>query len=226
MRDGGASIADQMLAAEMRLAPSVGATVQLVWFDGGKERAGRLLVLIHHLVVDGVSWRILVPDFMAALEAIAAGGLPTLPPRSTSLRGWAQRLAAHAQDAERSKEVSFWSGMLGKPAPCLVEGTLDPDRDTAATARHFTLTLPADITGPLLTRVPAAFHGRINDVLLTALVLAVADWRRRRGGEDSNAVLLEVEGHGREEIFADVDLSRTVGWFTSLFPVRLDPGAL
>ena len=77
--------------------------------------------------------------------------------------------------------------------------------------------------------MPAAFHGGINDVLLTGLVLAVADWCRRRGrgaGQASHAVLLDLEGHGREEIFADVDLSRTVGWFTSLFPVRLDPGAL
>ena len=81
----------------------------------------------------------------------------------------------------------------------------------------------------MLTRVPAAFHGGINDVLLTGLVLAVAQWRRRQGwqrSDESSAVLLDLEGHGREEIFADVDLSRTVGWFTSLFPVRLDPGAL
>ena len=87
--------------------------------------------------------------------------------------------------------------------------------------------MPTAITAALLTRVPAAFHGGINDVLLTGLALAVADWCRRRGrGAASTAVLLDLEGHGREEVFADVDLSRTVGWFTSLFPVRLDPGAL
>ena len=76
--------------------------------------------------------------------------------------------------------------------------------------------------------MPAVFHGGINEVLLTGLVLALADWRRRRGGSGQvdHAVLIDLEGHGREELFADVDLSRTVGWFTSLFPVRLDPGAL
>ena len=78
----------------------------------------------------------------------------------------------------------------------------------------------------MLTRVPAAFHGGINDVLLTGLAVAIADWCRRRGRGASPAVLLDLEGHGREEIFADVDLSRTVGWFTSLFPVRLDLGGL
>src|SRR5262249_15631405 len=92
-----------------------------------------------------------------------------------------------------------------------------------------TWTLPAEVTGTLLTRVPAAFHCGINDVLLTGLALALVDWCRRRGvasSSDSDAVLIDVEGHGREEIFADVDLSRTVGWFSSLFPVRLDTSAI
>jgi non-ribosomal peptide synthase protein (TIGR01720 family) len=88
------------------------------------------------------------------------------------------------------------------------------------------MTLPTSTTGALLTSVPAAFHGGINDALLTALVLAVAHWGRRRQRASLNAVLIDVEGHGREEIFPETDLTRTVGWFTSLFPVRLDPGAL
>ena len=99
-------------------------------------------------------------------------------------------------------------------------------RDLSGGAGHLTLTLPAAVTGALLTRVPAAFHGGINDVLLTALCLAIARWCGRRGRGGGSAVLLDLEGHGREEIFADVELSRTVGWFTSLLPVRLDPGLL
>ena len=205
--------------------------VQAVWFDAGADAAGRLLLTIHHLAVDGVSWRILVPDLAAAWEAIANGREPALPARSTSFRRWAQRLAVEAQDAERVGELSFWSGMLSEPSLSLVEGALDPERDIGGTARHLTLTLPAALTGALLTRVPAAFHGGINDVLLTGLVVASADWCRHRGRggasqSSDHALLLDLEGHGREEIFGDVDLSRTVGWFTSLFPLRLDPGAL
>ena len=211
---------------KQRLAPAAGVMVQAVWFDAGAERAGRLLLTIHHLAVDGVSWRILVPDLAAAWEAIAGGRAPALAPPGTSFRRWAQRLVAHAQDPERVGELAFWTGMLSEPALSLVDGALDPDRDIAGTAGHLTLTLPATVTGALLTRVPAAFHGGINDVLLTGLVLAVADWCRRRERGAGTAVLLDLEGHGREEIFADVDLSRTVGWFTSLFPVRLDPGGL
>src|SRR5262249_31006908 len=132
-----------------------------------------------------------------------------------------------AHDDARVSELAFWRKMLSAPSLPLVDGSLDARRDIAGTAGQLTLTLPARITGALLTRVPAAFHCGINDVLLTGLVLAIVDWCRRRGVALSNdAVLIDVEGHGREEIFADVDLSHTVGWFTSLFPVRLDASAI
>src|SRR2546421_1298564 len=221
-----ACIAEQTQVAETQLALEAGGVVQAIWFDAGKEQAGRLLLTIHHLAVDGVSWRILVPDLAAAWEAIATGRPLMLPPRGTSFRRWAQRLAADALHPRRVDELAFWIGMLSEPAVSLVDGSLDPARDIAGTAGHLALTLPAAVTGPLLTTLPATCHGGINDVLLTALVLAIADWRRAHGRGASNAVLLDLEGHGREEIFEDVDLSRTVGWFTSQFPVRLDLGAL
>ena len=117
--------------------------VQAVWFDAGAARSGRLLLTIHHLAVDGVSWRILVPDLAAAWGSIAAGRAAELAPRGTSFRGWAQRLALHAQDAGVAGELSFWRGMLSQPALSLVDGELDASRDTVGTAGHLTLTLPA-----------------------------------------------------------------------------------
>jgi pristinamycin I synthase-2 len=116
--------------------------------------------------------------------------------------------------------------MLSTPDPVLTDRVLDPVRDVAGAAQQLTLTLPAEVTGPLVTTVPAAFHGGINDVLLTALALAVIEWRRHHGRGEASAVLVDVEGHGREDIIDGIDLSRTVGWFTILFPVRLDPGSL
>ncbi|MGW4278185.1 condensation domain-containing protein, partial [Streptomyces seoulensis] len=104
---------------------------------------------------------------------------------------------------------------------------LDPARDTVATTRYLSLTLPADLTGPLLGRAPAAFGASVNDVLLTAFALALGDWRARTLGAAAGGgpVLVDLEGHGREEELAGAaDLSRTVGWFTSVVPVRLDPG--
>ena len=221
-----ACITEQGQAAQMRLAPAAGVMVQAVWFDAGAAEAGRLLLTIHHLAVDGVSWRILVPDLAAAWAAIADGKKPALAATGTSLRGWAQRLATEAQDGERVAELSFWRGMLCAPSLALVDGGLDPVRDTIGTAGQLTLRLPAAVTGPLLGRVPAAFHGGINEVLLTGLAVAVADWCREHGRGSGSGVLIDLEGHGREEVFADAELSRTVGWFTSLMPVRLDPGAL
>src|SRR5262249_35485661 len=179
--------------------------------------------------VDGVSGRILVPDLATAWTAIAADSVPVLPQRGTSFRSWSQRLWQAAHDDARVSELAFWRDMLNAPSLSPVAGLLDAKRDVAGAAGQLTLTLPARITGALLTRVPEAFHCGINDVLLTGLALAIVDWCRRRGvasSSASDAVLIDVEGHGREEIFADVDLSHTVGWFTSLFPVRLDASAI
>ena len=153
--------------------------VQAVWFDAGAGRPGRLLLTIHHLAVDGVSWRILVPDLASAWASVAAGKAIVLPERGTSFRRWAERLSAHARDAGVTEELSFWSGMQSEPSLLLAEDRLDPARDTLGRAGHLTLTLPSAVTQALLTRVPAAFHGGINDVLLTGLALAVADWCRR-----------------------------------------------
>ena len=149
-----------------------------------------------------------------------------LAARGTSFRRWAHRLAAQAQEADRVAELAFWARWLSQPAVCLVDGALDPGRDIMR-APELTLTLPEAITTALLTRVPAAFHAGINDVLLTGVGL----WRVAIGagamvGADAHSGTIDVEGHGREEIFADVDLSRTVGWFTSLYPLRLDAGAV
>ncbi len=207
------------------LSPSAGRMLQAVWLDGGVERAGRLLLVLHHLVVDGVSWRILVPDLMAAWQAVAAGRAATLAACGTSFRGWAQRLLSHATEAAVVAELPFWRQQLSGPALRLHDGELDGARDTAGTAGHLTLRLDGSITQALLTRVPARFYGGIHEVLLSGLAVAVADWCARRG-RAGPAVLLDVEGHGREEVFGALDLSRTVGWFTSLYPVRLEVGGV
>jgi amino acid adenylation domain-containing protein/non-ribosomal peptide synthase protein (TIGR01720 family) len=217
---------EEAQAAPRRLNAESGLMLQAVWFDAGRRSPGHLLLTIHHLSVDGVSWRILLPDLAAAWAAIAAGRSPTLEPCPVSFRGWAERLNREALDPERVKELSFWTDTL-KDAPELVPGhQLVPGRDTVDRARQIVLTLPPDVTAPVLNKVAAAFHARINDVLLTGLVLSILNWRRRRYSGEGTSVLIDLEGHGREGIFDGVDLSRTVGFFTTIFPVRLDPGPL
>jgi hypothetical protein len=219
-----ALMAEQALAARDRLRPADGVMLQAVAFDRGARRPGRLLLVVHHLAVDGVSWRILLPDLRAAWEALAAGRTPHLEPVGTSLRRWAQGLTAAAHRPERLAELPWWSATLRGQDPPLGRRPLDPLRDVAGTAHGVRLTLPAQHTEPLLTRVPAAYHAGVDDVLLTGLALAFGDWRRRTGRPGGSAVLVDREGHGWEETAVDgADLSRTVGWFTAVHPVRLDP---
>src|SRR5882724_1228112 len=216
-------MAAEAAAAVGRLSPSAGVMVQAVWFDAAAAKPGRLLLAVHHLVVDGVSWRILMPDLAEAWSAVRSGREPSLAAVGTSFRRWSEHLAGLAQ--ERGSELALWEAMLAGSDPCLGSRPLDAKRDVVANARHLTKTLDRARTAALLGRVPALFHGQVNDVLLTGLALAVADWRRRWGYGTGDAVLIELEGHGREES-AGIDLSRTVGWFTSLYPVRLDAGGL
>ncbi|MBX7555726.1 amino acid adenylation domain-containing protein, partial [Streptomyces sp. tea 10] len=218
-----AAIAANAESAAGRLDPDAGVMLQAVWFDAGPDRSGRLLLLVHHLVVDGVSWRILVPDLAAACDALALGEKPALLPVATPLRAWAEALGEAA--ARRSGELDLWRSQLAGGDPILGSRRLDLTRDTFATENTLERSLSTEHTSALLTQVPAAFHTKVNDVLLTAFAVAVADWRERRGRGGDPAVLLDLEGHGREDAVPGADLSRTVGWFTSLHPVRLDPGS-
>ncbi|MFI1288116.1 amino acid adenylation domain-containing protein [Streptomyces sp. NPDC020792] len=211
-------------AAARLLTPESGSLLRAVWFDAGTGRPGLLLLAVHHLVVDGVSWRILLPDLAAAWSQVAAGREPALEAVPTSLRTWAGRLAEEAGSGRRIEELPLWRAALSGPDPQLGARPLDRQRDVFGTARTLTLTLPAEVTEPLLTSVPAAFGAGIKDVLLAAYTVAVASWRARRRPTRGNAVLVEMEGHGREPVVRGADLGRTVGWFTSSFPVRLNPG--
>jgi amino acid adenylation domain-containing protein/non-ribosomal peptide synthase protein (TIGR01720 family) len=211
-------------AAAQRLTPESGALLEAVWFDAGTGRPGLLLLAVHHLVVDGVSWRILLPDLASAWSQVAAGREPELEPVGTSLRTWAVRLAEEAEDPRRLEELPLWRRTLSGPDPQLAARPLDRERDVFGTAQSLSLTLPAEVTEPVLTSVPAAFDAGIKDVLMTAYAVAVASWRARRQPTQGNAVLVETEGHGRDPVVKGADLSRTVGWFTSSFPLRLNPG--
>ncbi|HWU06628.1 MAG TPA: amino acid adenylation domain-containing protein, partial [Streptomyces sp.] len=218
-------------AARRRLRPAHGEVIEAVWCDAGPRRRGQLLLVVHHLAVDAVSWRILATDVAAAWRSVTAAGRPAaLPPATTPYRHWAQLLASQAHEPARQAELPLWQDVLRTPDPQLGYRPLDPFLDTADRTRTLVTRLPATWTKPLLTTVPAAFHAGVDDVLLTGLALAVRSWRAERaaalGGPrpSSTAVLLDLEGHGREQIADHLDLSRTVGWFTSLYPVRLDPG--
>ena len=222
---GGLTLADieaHTRAAEDRLLPTAGTMVQAVWFDAGSERPGRLLLMMHHLAVDWVSWRILEPDLATAYAAITNGAAPALPARRASFRKWSERLAAQAENrGGRRRRVLERNA---RPAHAYRSSKAPSIGNATSPELHEQLrfALPASVTESLLTRVPAVFHAGTNDVLVRALLGLVA---RRAGGRQRQSCSVDrSEGHGREEIYADLDLSRTVGSFTSLFPMRVDCG--
>ncbi|MGA4844526.1 amino acid adenylation domain-containing protein [Streptomyces sp. G45] len=227
----GADAHAELDAAADRLDPDAGVMAQFVWFTSGADTSAapadtaapdRLLIVLHHLVVDGVSWRLLLPDLGEAWQQVKGGRTPELAAPGTSLRRWAHALAEEATRPERVAELPVWRSVLDADEPTLGARELDPARDVAATVDTVRVQVPADVTGTVLTTLPALFRGSADDGLLAALALALTRWRETRGTAAASA-LVRLEGHGREEeAVPGADLSRTVGWFTAMYPVRLD----
>jgi non-ribosomal peptide synthase protein (TIGR01720 family) len=161
-------------------------------------------------------------DISETWEAISNGQTAVLSNEVTSFRGWAKRLSEYAQQPGRQAEVPFWMSMIDPPAPFLPNEDVDEVRDTTATSRDVTITFNVDHTGS----IPIAFRDisgpRVIDVIIATLVLSLLDWRREQASVEDQMIIVGLEGHGREDIFDDVDLSRTIGWFTSLYPARID----
>ncbi|WP_064273319.1 non-ribosomal peptide synthetase [Streptomyces sp. RTd22] len=214
----GGDVQEALDEAAGLLDPAAGVMARFVWLMDESQ----LLVVLHHLVVDGVSWRVLLPDMAEAWRLIRQGEVAELAAPVTSVRRWAHALVEEAGRRERVAELGVWRSVVEGPDPLLGSRPLDPAVDVRSTVDTFSVRLPAQVTEALLTGIPAAFRSGVNDGLLTGLALAVARWRRARGVEESSS-LVRLEGHGREEgVVPGADLSRTVGWFTSVFPVRLD----
>ncbi|BAN48812.1 non-ribosomal peptide synthase/polyketide synthase [Metapseudomonas resinovorans] len=213
--------ADERLAlfesAQCSLDIGQGPLLRAVLAEGpGDQR--RLLLAIHHLVVDGVSWRVLLEDLQSLYRQLAEGREPKLPAKTSALGDWSARLAAYASSESLREEQAWWQTQLAGPSA-------EPPRQDAngdnseGHARSVTLRLDASHTRALLQQAPAAYRTQVNDLLLTALARVLCRWI----GSDS--VLVQLEGHGREALFDEIDLTRSVGWFTSAYPLRLTPAA-
>ncbi|GAB4587093.1 hypothetical protein Ntsu_49250 [Nocardia sp. IFM 10818] len=208
-----------MASALNALDPAVGRMLSFVWLRRPDAR-DVLVVAAHHYVIDGVSWRILIPDLALAWAQHAAGQPIALPPVGTSFRRWAHGVSEAA--AGRGGELGYWQRVLATPDPLLGARALDPAADTYATLRSVMVQMPVDVTEAMLTTLPARYRGGVNDGLLAALALAVQVWRARRG-IDTRVTRIRLEGHGREEdAVPGADLTRTLGWFTSVYPVALE----
>ncbi|AKZ60083.1 putative coelichelin nonribosomal peptide synthetase [Streptomyces ambofaciens ATCC 23877] len=203
------------------LDPESGVMLRAVW----RRAARQLVVVVHHVVIDGVSWRVLMEDLATAWRQLSSGAPIELPAVGTSFRRWTRLLEHAAFDAD---SAYYRRPLPGADLP-LGRRPLT-EADTVARERTRTVSVGPEVTAALLGETPAKFHAGVNDVLLTALAVALAR-RRRDLGQDQTFAHVELEGHGREGRFVapsagfEPELSRTVGWFTTLFPVTVDPGA-
>jgi amino acid adenylation domain-containing protein/non-ribosomal peptide synthase protein (TIGR01720 family) len=204
------------LQASLNLSENL---VQVAFFWLGIDKKAQLLILIHHLVVDGVSWRILLEDLQTAYHQLSQGKKIQLPAKTTSFKDWARQLTEYAQSEVLKSELDYWLS-LSYDAVDSIPVDYTQGINTTASARTVTVSLDKAETLSLLQDVPKAYKTQINDILLTALVLVLSGWT------NSDSVLFNLEGHGREEIVDGVDLSRTVGWFTTIFPVVVELGMI
>jgi amino acid adenylation domain-containing protein/non-ribosomal peptide synthase protein (TIGR01720 family) len=184
-------------------------------FHGAAGRPDRLVLIVHHLAVDGVSWRILLGDLDLAYRQLAAGEAPRLPPGTAAIDEWGRRLAAHAAGADVAAEADYWAAVAAH-ATVLHPGGEPGATGTVARESTHTVRLDAAATAQLVRQAPKAYNTRTDDLLLAALLLALCDGKGRRG------LRLDREGHGRVPLGPGLDPARTVGWFTVLHPLWLE----
>jgi amino acid adenylation domain-containing protein/non-ribosomal peptide synthase protein (TIGR01720 family) len=190
---------------------------RVIHFKMPATYADRVLIVVHHLAVDGVSWRILLEDLESAYNQLKQGQNVCLPAKTSSFQQWALKLAEYSFAGELQAELDYWRRMTGSSSARLPLDHVGPRSRQIVENSSTTIKvrLEAPETQALLQQVPAVYKTQVNDVLLTALALAFREWT------GSDEFYVNLEGHGREDIIEGVDLSRTIGWFTSIFPVRL-----
>ncbi|WP_158539942.1 non-ribosomal peptide synthetase [Williamsia limnetica] len=209
------------------LDPWAGVVIRAVWIPAatGTPVGGELVLAIHHLVVDGVSWRVLTEDLADMWSMIDDGRAPKPAPEGTNWRAWSRSYVEHIRKGGFSRELPYWKHVLAAEVATIGRPpTASADPEAAVTSE---LVIPAEIAGPILMDLPRILGGEVNDVLLTALAVSIDRWRSEIRSTAPGPVSITLEGHGREEsVVEGVDLSRTVGWFTTLFPVSLEPGSV
>jgi non-ribosomal peptide synthase protein (TIGR01720 family) len=216
VEEGSESRAIEEAAGEYQKGTNLGEgpLMRVVVFKCGKGRRQRVLIIVHHLVIDGVGWRILLGDLERGYDQASRGEEIRLGAKTTSYKRWAERLREEARSERLREEAGYWLAREGKSP-----GRLPVDKmgaNTVASGEYVTASLSEEETGRLLQEVAVAFKTQINEVLLSAVARAISEWA------GCGTALVEMEGHGREEIAKDVDLTRTVGCFTSRYPMWLE----
>ncbi len=215
-------IASEAAAAIERIDPVKGSMMQAVWVTGPQSV---LMLCVHHLATDVVSWYVMLGALAQLADEIEAGGTPGSAAEYTTYRRWCALLEQRSRLPEVAGQQGYWTRQLAAPDPVLGDRMPDPGRDTWASLRLTDILTDTVTTGNILRRLDSAGI-EMRDFLLTALTLTIASFRHSRGQPAHHGALIALEGHGREDgvVAPEVDTSATVGWFTSVYPVRLGAG--
>ncbi len=212
-----AALEAEAATVQRSLNITTGPVMRVVLFNCG-ERGARLLLAVHHLVVDGVSWRILLEDLQTLYGQAQRGEELELPAGTSTFKRWSERLKAYASSPELQKEAGYWLRQGREAGRLPVDD--ETGENTVGSVRSVEAKLTREESLALLQEVPKLYHTQIQEVLMTALAVALREWT------GSDKLLVEMEGHGREDVVGDVagevDVSRTVGWFTSIYPVQFE----
>jgi len=208
--------------AQSTLNLAHGPVARFLHFDLGDDLPARLAIVVHHLVIDVFSWRVLLEDMQSALAQVVRGAKIDLGAKTTSFKQWSEALHSLAQSGALQSEFEFWrvaestaGGAIPLDAGADANATLDSARNSVGSVRVVEQSLSSELTRKLLQSCSSAYNTEINDLLLAALFHTFAHWT---GGHN---LLVDLEGHGREHISDQLDVSRTMGWFTSIYPVPL-----
>ncbi len=209
------SISNYSAKIQASLNIAQGNVFKCVYFYLGENIPGRLLIVAHHLVIDGVSWRVLTEDLFAIYEQLKVNGKAELPAKTTSFRFWAESLKSLSDTEFIEQQIEYWAN-LKTLQESIKKENYDLTVNFENSIEKVEISLDENLTNSLLTEIPKIYNTEINEILLTALVMANAKWN------GSRKMSIALEGHGREPLFDNVDVSRTIGWFTSLYPIVLD----
>ncbi|MEJ7558100.1 MAG: non-ribosomal peptide synthase/polyketide synthase [Pedobacter sp.] len=218
------SLPNRILECADRIQQSLdittGRLIGILWIQTPSvESHNRLLIVIHHLAIDGVSWRIVLEDLQRLLAGIKNKQSVNLGPKSSSYRQWYEALELYGKSESILAQETYWSKILKNYKP-LITDKLYERKVQVKNLSQVMRSLDTDQTRLLLQEVPRVYHTEVNDILLAALAQTLCEW------QNTKAIVIGLEGHGREQISEKVDISRSVGWFTSLYPVLLQTGAV
>ncbi|MFI6220640.1 amino acid adenylation domain-containing protein [Nocardia salmonicida] len=236
------AITEYARIANDAIDPRAGDMVRAVWFSGaesvldthGAEPVGAtvvpsfgtgddiLLLAVHHLAVDVVSWHIMLDALAAAWQQIQAGVTPKMLPEFTSYRQWSEAMWQRASEPEVLAQRDYWTTQVREPDAALGSRHPAPATDTWSSLRVSTVATPVAVTERLLSRVGK--DEGVREFLLTALTMTMASLHADNGNDPAAGALIAMEGHGRADTTLGTDTANTLGWFTSVFPVRLGVG--